>query len=89
MQNFLIAYDIFNPKRLRKVSKIVHSYRLGGQKSSIESPLQKSNIKCLVSELNYFCEEEDKINIINVSANPILLGKAASLEFENGGIIIL
>ena len=89
MQNFIIAYDIFNKKRLRQVSKIVHSYKLGGQKSSIESPLQKNNLKCLVSDLNYFCADEDKINIINVSSNPIFLGKASNVEFKNDGIIIL
>ena len=89
MQNFIVAYDIFNKKRLRKVAKLVKNYKLGGQKSSIESPLQKNHLKCLVAELEHISADEDKINIINVSSNPLLLGKASSVEFKNDGIIIL
>jgi len=41
MNNFIIAYDIFDPKRLRKIRKISYSYSLGGQKSALEAPLDK------------------------------------------------
>jgi len=81
MHNFLIAYDIFNPKRLRKIRKIVSSYMLGGQKSALEVPLNKNSLKCLVSDLNYFTEEEDKINIICIEAK--------NIDIENNSIIII
>jgi len=89
MAGFLIVYDIFNKKRLRKIKKIVYSYRVEGQKSAIESPLTKSHLKTLISELNYFSDEKDKINIIYVEQNPICLGKATSLELENNAFIIV
>ena len=45
MQNYLICYDIFDKKRLYKVRKIVYSYALGGQKSALEAPLSKKELK--------------------------------------------
>ena len=41
MENFLVAYDIFDKKRLPKVKKVVYSYALGGQKSALK--LQQYN----------------------------------------------
>ena len=46
-------------------------------------------MKTLIVELNKLIEDADKINIIKVSKNPILLGKAHSISFEKNGIIIL
>ena len=43
MENFLVAYDIFDKKRLPKVKKVVYSYALGGQKSALEAPLDAYN----------------------------------------------
>lgn len=88
MNNYIIAYDIFNPKRLPKVRKVVYSYTLEGQKSALEAPLDGSSMKFLVAELLALVEEEDKVNIIRVS-NPILLGKAKSIAYENNGVIIV
>ncbi len=89
MSTYLIIYDIFNKKRLRKIREIVYSYKIEGQKSAIESPLEKKDIKRLVAELNYFSADEDKINIIRVYSNPICLAKAKSLEFESDRFIFL
>ena len=88
MHNHIIAYDIFNPKRLPKVRKVVYSYALEGQKSALEAPLDKELMKSLVKELLDIIEDEDKVNIISVS-NPILLGRAKSVAYENNGVIIL
>lgn len=89
MATFLIVYDIFNQKRLRQIRKIAYSYRLEGQKSSIESPLEKEDVKRLVAELSYFSSKEDKINIIRVVGEPLLLGKAKALNMKNNSIILL
>ncbi|MEA3522728.1 MAG: CRISPR-associated endonuclease Cas2 [Campylobacterota bacterium] len=88
MQNFIIAYDIFDKKRLPKVKKIAYSYALGGQKSAVEAPLDAKLMKALVRELKEIIEDEDKVNIIKVS-DPILLGKATQISYENSGVIIL
>lgn len=89
MNNFLIAYDIFDPKRLRKVKEIVYSYSIGGQKSAIEAPLDKQSLKMLLTELAPHIEQEDKINIIKVIGEPILLGRASHISYEKNGVIII
>jgi CRISPR-associated endonuclease Cas2 len=89
MKIYLISYDIFEPKRLRTVAKVVEKYKLKGQKSSWESPLNQKLIKALVEELEKILKEEDKLNIIEIVGEPILLGKAKSLNYKKGGIVIL
>lgn len=89
MKNYIIAYDIMNVKRLQKVKKIVYAYALGGQKSAREAPLDKNCLKRLVGQLMQIVEKNDKINIISVLNNPILLGKAKQTIMKENGIIIL
>lgn len=89
MQNYLVAYDVFDKKRLPKVKKVVYSYALGGQKSALEVPLDHQLIKQLSASLLDLMDKEDKCNFIHIVAKPILLGKAKQLAFENNGVIIL
>ncbi len=89
MKPYLVSYDIFNPKRLREVAKIVGDYKLKGQKSSWETPLDHKLMKGLVQKLEEVMKEEDKVNIIAVVGEPILLGNAKSIENKKGGIVIL
>jgi CRISPR-associated protein Cas2 len=88
MKIFLIAYDIFDKKRLSKVRKLVYSYALGGQKSALESLLSVTLLKSLVFELEQLTEDKDKINIIKVD-EPILLGKAKDIHYTKNAVIIL
>jgi len=88
MQNYLICYDIFDEKRLYKVRKIVYSYALGGQKSAIEAPLKKKELKDLISKLLLVIKPEDKINIIPFSNEPLCFGKAEFVKFDRGLIIL-
>ena len=89
MKSYLVSYDIFNPKRLRQVAKVVEDYKLKGQKSSWETPLDHKLMKDLVEKLEEIIKEEDKVNIIAVMGEPILLGNAKSIENKKGGIVIL
>ena len=89
MKSYLVSYDIFNPKRLRQVAKIVENYKIKGQKSSWETPLDYKLMKELVKKLEEIIKEEDKVNIIAVIGEPILLGNAKSIENKKGGIVIL
>jgi len=89
MKSYLVSYDIFNPKRLRQVAKVVENYKLKGQKSSWETPLDHKLMKDLVEKLEEIIKEEDKVNIIAVIGEPILLGNAKSIENKKGGIVIL
>jgi CRISPR-associated endonuclease Cas2 len=87
MKNYLIAYDVFKPKRLYKVKKIAYSYAFGGQKSAVEAPLDKISMSMLISELKSTIKPEDKVNIIKI-VDTILIGKAKTLEYDNGVVIL-
>jgi CRISPR-associated endonuclease Cas2 len=89
LHNYIIAYDISDKKRLPKIKKIAYSYALGGQKSAVEAPLDINLMKSLVKDLEALMEDDDKVNIIRVAKNPILLGKAKNIVVEKNGIIIL
>lgn len=89
MYTFLIAYDIFNEKRLPKVKNVAYSFSLGGQRSALEAPLSNSYLKELSAQLLQVAKDEDRLNIIRFLDKPILLGKAKHTAFESKGIIIL
>lgn len=89
MYDFLVAYDVFDKKRLPKVKRVVYSYALGGQKSALEVPLNKNLTKELITELDRIMKKEDKLNIIKVIGEPILLGKSQHIAYKNNGVIIL
>lgn len=85
--NYLIIYDIFDKKRLRKIKKLVYSYSLSGQKSSREVLLDKKDICEISSSILEIIKNTDKINIIKVLGSPILLGKAKCIQYKKGIII--
>ena len=88
MKYYLICYDIFDKKRLARVRKIAYSYALGGQKSALEAPLNNNYLQELVNKLKSEIKPEDKINIIEISNNPLCFGKANYIEFDKGVIIV-
>lgn len=63
MNSFLIAYDIFDIKRLPKVKRVAYSFSLGGQRSALEAPLSHSFMKELISQLLNLTKDEDKIKV--------------------------
>jgi CRISPR-associated endonuclease Cas2 len=89
MQNYIIAYDVFHPKRLYKIKKLAYSYAMGGQKSALEAPLDKNLMKELVQQLQPLIKKEDKINIIRFFDKPILLGRACWISYENNGVVVV
>ncbi len=88
MKNFLIAYDICDPKRLYKVAKIVYSYALGGQKSALEAPLSKNEVRELIEKIEKVVKKQDKINIIPFYGEPAIFGKAKHIKYHQGVIIV-
>jgi len=88
MKRYIIAYDICNPKRLYKVAKILYANALGGQKSVLEIPLSKQELKPIINQIKQIIKKEDKVNVIPIEDHPILLGKAKSINYEKGVIII-
>ena len=88
MKHYIVAYDILNDKRSVKVRKLVYSYALGGQKSALEVPLKKKELKSFLAELEPLLGDEDRVNIIEVEEEPMLFGKADVLAFDKGVIIL-
>jgi CRISPR-associated protein Cas2 len=88
MKRYIIAYDICDPKRLYKVAKYLYAQALGGQKSVLEMPLSRTELEPIIKHIKQIIKKEDKINIIPVEDHPLLLGKAKSINYEKGVIII-
>ena len=86
--NYIIAYDISDDKRLAKVAKLIYFYALGGQKSALEAPLSKDELHELIDMILSITKKEDKINIIPFEGEPTLFGKANFLEYHSGVIIV-
>ncbi len=89
MSSFLVAYDIVQSKRRVRVAKLVYGYALGGQKSALEVPVTLSEIKKIADELiDEIDNETDKVNIIKVADEAVLLGTATQIEYEEGMILL-
>ena len=89
MSNYLVAYDIVQSKRRVRVAKLVYGYALGGQKSALEVPVTISEIKIIADELiDEIDSDTDKVNIIKVADEAILLGTATQIEYEEGMILL-
>jgi len=76
---YIVAYDICEPARLRKVHRAVKAYATGGQKSAYECFLASSEKRDLLAELEGLIEsDEDRIALLRVEerAQPMLLGIA-------------
>ncbi len=89
MRQFLVAYDVRKSSRRAKIAKLVYGYALGGQKSVLEVPITFSEIKEVAQELEEIMDSDtDKVNIIGVTDDAILLGIATQLNYDEGLIII-
>ena len=89
MKLYIVAYDIADPKRLAKVRKVAYSFAFGGQKSAVESYLDRAGLLRLQRRLLDLIEPEcDKVNILEVKEEAILLGRAKRLPFDKGVIVV-
>jgi len=89
MSYYLIAYDVRNAKRRRRVAKVVYEIALGGQKSALESILSYKQVNVLTQKLSKKIKKEvDCVNIVKVASHAILLGRAQQLKCSNGAIVI-
>ncbi len=87
-KEYLVCYDICNPKRLSKVQTYLYSLALGGQKSALYIPLDKFELEELIHKLNSLTKPEDYVHIIPIYPDPICFGKSDFLKFENGAIVL-
>lgn len=88
MNRYLIAYDVENRKRRFKIQKFVYSYAFGGQKSAVESMLNKKDIKNIARKLSILMDlEKDRVHIIKIKKF-IFLRNAKDIDYDKGDIII-
>lgn len=76
---FLIAYDVRNPRRLRRVHQVLKDFESGGQKSVFECYLTQVERKELLQRVAQEMDaDEDALLLIRLSAVEAveLLGKA-------------
>jgi CRISPR-associated protein Cas2 len=89
MKQYLVAYDIADPKRLNRVRKIAYSYALSGQKSAVEAPLEAATMRELLSRLSREIDPEtDRVHIIPYKGEPLLFGRADHIGMEEGVLIL-
>ena len=64
---YLAAYDISEPKRLRKALKVLKGFSTGGQKSVFECPLAPVEIDVLLKKVKKVINrEEDRFFLIHL-----------------------
>jgi CRISPR-associated protein Cas2 len=89
MAHFLVAYDVVQSKRRVRVAKLVYSYALGGQKSALEVPTSSQEARELAEEIvKRIDEKTDRVNLIRVEEDAILLGRATQIEYNDGVILL-
>ncbi len=66
MRHWLIIYDIRDPKRLRKVAKMMENYGVRVQKSVFEVEAKDQIIKEMRSKVQALIEEEDFVVYFNL-----------------------
>jgi len=85
---YLVAYDVADNTRRKKIQKIAYSYSFGGQKSALEAFLEKKELIELARKLTQKMDlEKDRVHIVKIKKF-IFLGSAKEINFENGDIII-
>ncbi|WP_456488750.1 CRISPR-associated endonuclease Cas2 [Caminibacter pacificus] len=85
---YLIAYDVSDLKRRKKVQKVAYSYAFGGQKSAVEALLNKKDLFELAKKISAKIDlEKDRVHIVKVKKF-IFLGTAFEFSFDKGDIVI-
>jgi CRISPR-associated protein Cas2 len=85
---YLICYDVINPKRRNKIKNIVYTYAFGGQKSAVESLLNKKEVDEIAKNISLKMNlREDRAHIIKVKKFAYL-GTAKEIKFDKGDIIV-
>ena len=90
--HYIISYDIADPKRLRKVARLMEDYSIRVQKSVFEGFLSERELRKLISKAEKIInQDEDSIRIYRLCAtceNFIkTIGTAKSVIYKTFDII--
>lgn len=62
---YLVAYDVHNPRRLRRVCKYLTGFKVGGQKSVYECWVTPAELRTMREELDQLMDcAEDRLHIV-------------------------
>lgn len=80
---YLVAYDVCNPRRLARVSRYFHAYRVAGQKSVPEIWVTPAELQTIRNDMhNLLDAETDRLQL--VALDPRMqrrcLGRAATFN---------
>jgi CRISPR-associated endonuclease Cas2 len=87
MQSYLIAYDIADSKRLRKIHALVASWGIMQQKSLYESAATRSELIDWARMLMQQMQEEDRAHLIHLLGSPLMVGRPVRLIHTHEGVI--
>ena len=68
LERWLIIYDIRDPRRLRRIAKMMEHYGIRVQKSVFEVMCRNSVTKAMRREAREFMEDEDSFIVFNLCA---------------------
>jgi CRISPR-associated protein Cas2 len=77
---YLVAYDVCDDKRRRKIAKFLYQFSKSYQKSALEIEANKTRLKNIYDYINSVLEEEDKFHIFQIM-DGIYLGNTKEVEF--------
>lgn len=77
---YLVAYDVFDNKRRRKIQKFLYQFSETYQKSALEIDMNKNRLEYIVRTLSHFSEEDDMVAMF-CCEEEIKLGKNQKVEF--------
>ncbi len=87
---YLVAYDVCQPRRLRKVCRYLGSYKVGGQKSVFEVWVTPAELRGIRVELERLMDlGEDRLHILSLDPRmtPRCLGRASSFSVKHFAIV--
>ncbi len=79
---YLAAYDVHEPRRLARVSRYFHSYRVAGQKSVPEIWVTPAELAHIQADLRRLLADEDQLELIALDPRmaPRCAGQAHSFK---------
>lgn len=87
---YLVAYDVFHPDRLRRVSRYLTGYKVGGQKSVFEiwvTPAELRHIRLNLDKLMRL--EEDRLQILALDPRMKCRCFGRAVSFNHGYFSII
>ena len=80
---YLIAYDVCQPRRLARVTRYLHSYRVAGQKSVPEiwvTPAELAHIQADMGRLLQTDQDRLQLIALDPRMTPRCMGQAESFQ---------